>query len=386
MNQQNENSIVEKSGRLTSLDVLRGMAIAGMMVVNNHGPGSEVYTQIEHAPWNGFTFADWVFPTFLFVVGVAMPFSFGRRGSDRSQKMVLYGHILQRTVILFLLGIFLNAISYNNFPFFFPSTVRIPGVLQRIAACYFVASLILLNFKIRGQAAWAVGLVAAYWLMLEFIPVPGYGAGVLRPAGSLEWYVDSHLFSGHTYIYAPTPGFDPEGFMSTIPAIATTLFGVLTGQWLRSNKSQTKKAAWMLAAGLLLGLAGAVLGIWMPINKNLWTSSYTVFMAGIDLVCLAILYWSIDMRGVKRWSTPFVIYGMNAISVYFLSDIVAKLLAIIEWGPSGAAISLRTYIYQNLLLPIVSPVNASLVYAISFMLLMYFIAWIMWRRKWFIKI
>ena len=386
MTQQIENTASEKGGRLVSLDVLRGMAIAGMMMVNNHGPGSEVYTQIEHAPWNGCTFADWVFPTFLFVVGVAMTFSFSRRAHDASQKKALYGHVLKRTAVLFLLGIVLNAISYNNFPFFFPSTVRIPGVLQRIAACYLVVSLILLNCKIRGQAVWAIGLVVAYWLMLELIPVPGYGAGVLQPAGSLEWYVDSHLFKGHTYIYAPTPGFDPEGLVSTIPAIATTLFGALTGQWLRSDKPQKSKANWMLAAGVVLTLVGAVLGIWMPINKNLWTSSYAVFMTGIDLVCFGILYWFIDIRGFKKWAIPFVIYGMNAISVYFLSDIVAKLLAIIEWESSGATISLRSYIYQNLLLQIVSPINASLVYAISFMLLMYLIAWIMWRRKWFIKI
>ncbi|HTY11704.1 MAG TPA: heparan-alpha-glucosaminide N-acetyltransferase domain-containing protein [Bacteroidota bacterium] len=386
MTQQIENTASEKGGRLVSLDVLRGMAIAGMMMVNNHGPGSEVYTQIEHAPWNGCTFADWVFPTFLFVVGVAMTFSFSRRAHDASQKKALYGHVLKRTAVLFLLGIVLNAISYNNFPFFFPSTVRIPGVLQRIAACYLVVSLILLNCKIRGQAVWAIGLVVAYWLMLELIPVPGYGAGVLQPAGSLEWYVDSHLFKGHTYVYAPTPGFDPEGLVSTIPAIATTLFGALTGQWLRSDKPQKSKANWMLAAGVVLTLVGAVLGIWMPINKNLWTSSYAVFMTGIDLVCFGILYWFIDIRGFKKWAIPFVIYGMNAISVYFLSDIVAKLLAIIEWESSGATISLRSYIYQNLLLQIVSPINASLVYAISFMLLMYLIAWIMWRRKWFIKI
>ena len=386
MTQQIENTASEKGGRLVSLDVLRGMAIAGMMMVNNHGPGSEVYTQIEHAPWNGCTFADWVFPTFLFVVGVAMTFSFSRRAHDASQKKALYGHVLKRTAVLFLLGIVLNAISYNNFPFFFPSTVRIPGVLQRIAACYLVVSLILLNCKIRGQAVWAIGLVVAYWLMLELIPVPGYGAGVLQPAGSLEWYVDSHLFKGHTYVYAPTPGFDPEGLVSTIPAIATTLFGALTGQWLRSDKPQKSKANWMLAAGVVLTLVGAVLGIWMPINKNLWTSSYAVFMTGIDLVCFGILYWFIDIRGFKKWAIPFVIYGMNAISVYFLSDIVAKLLKVIEWESSGKSVSLGVYIYQMFFLPVASPIDASLMFAISFMLFMFLIALLMWQRKWFLKV
>jgi predicted acyltransferase len=386
MVQEMEKNLAEKSRRLTSLDVLRGMAIAGMMLVNNHGPGSEVYTQIEHAAWNGCTFADWVFPTFLFVVGVAMTFSFGHRIADPSDRNKLYVHIIQRTAILFLLGIVLNAISYNDFPYFKPATIRIPGVLQRIAVCYLVASLIMLNWKTRGRVYWMIGLLGVYWLMLKLIPVPGYGAGVLEPAGNLAGYVDSSVFRGHTYIYAPAPGFDPEGLLSTIPSIATTLFGVLAGQWLRSEKRPDEKAIWMLTAGALLTLLGAIVGIWLPINKNLWTSSYSVLMAGIDLACLALLYWLIDIKGFKKWSTPFVIYGMNAISVYFLSYIVAKLLKIIEVGFGGGTLSLREYIFQTFFLRISSPINATLLYAISFMLFMYLVAWVMWQRKWFLKI
>ena len=386
MAQETEQKPAEKSRRLLSLDVLRGMAIAGMMVVNNHGPGSEVYTQIEHSPWNGCTFADWVFPTFLFVVGVAITFSFGRRAVSETDKKSLYLHIVRRSVILFVLGVVLNAISYNNFPFFYLSTVRIPGVLQRIAVCYLVTSLILLNFKIRGQAVWTVGFLAAYWLMIKLIPVPGYGAGVMVPAGSLEWFVDSHVFSGHTYIYAPFPGFDPEGLMSTIPAISTTLFGVLAGQLLRSEVKHELKTLWLLGGGALLAIAGLVLDLWLPINKNLWTSSYSVYMSGVDLMCLGILFWLIDVRGYRKWSTPFVIYGMNAISIYCLADVVAKLLVMIQWESGGRALALRSFLYEDVLLRFASPINASLIYAISFMLFMYFIAWIMWQRKWFLKV
>ena len=377
-----EMKVTEKEKRLTSLDVLRGAAIAGMMVVNNHGPGSDIYSQIEHAPWDGWTFADWVFPTFLFVVGVAMTFSFRRRAEGVSDEKKLYAHIFWRSAILFLLGLILNAISYNDYPFFHLATIRIPGVLQRIAVCYLVVSCILLNSGIKGQAYWTIGLLGGYWLMVALIPVPGYGPGVLQPVGSLAWYVDSNLFRGHTYIYAPAPGFDPEGLVSTIPAIATTLFGVLTGHWLLSDKTREEKTAWMLVAGNLLILGGAVLSIWLPINKNLWSTSYTVFMAGLDLACLGVLYWLIDVKGYRKWSVPFVIFGLNAISVYFLAGIIAKLLKIIEIG----TMPLRSYIFEGFFLRIASPINASLLYAIFFMLLMFLIALFMWKRKWVVKI
>jgi len=378
--------VTEKEKRLTSLDVLRGAAIAGMMVVNNHGPGSSVYEQVEHAAWDGWTFADWVFPTFLFVVGVAMTFSFRRRAEGVSGEKKLYAHIFWRSAILFLLGLILNAISYNDYPFFHLATIRIPGVLQRIAVCYLVVSCILLNSGIKGQVYWTLGLLGGYWLMIELIPVPGYGPGVLQPVGSLAWYVDSNLFRGHTYIYAPAPGFDPEGLVSTLPAIATTLFGVLTGHWLLSDKTREEKTVWMLVAGNLLILGGAILGIWMPINKNLWSTSYTVFMAGLDLACLGVLYWLIDVKGYRKWSVPFVVFGLNAISVYFLSGIIGKLLKIIEIGSGGTAMPLRSYIFEGFFLRIASPVNASLLYAISFMLLMFLIALFMWKRKWVVKI
>jgi predicted acyltransferase len=378
--------MAEKENRLTSLDVLRGAAIAGMMVVNNHGPGDEVYEQIEHAAWNGWTFADWVFPTFLFVVGVAMTFSFRRRIESASARKTLYGHILMRSAILFLLGLVLNALSYNDYPYFHPATIRIPGVLQRIALCYLAVSFIMLHSGKKGQMYWILGLLGGYWLMLGLAPVPGYGAGVLQPTGNLAWYLDSSLLNGHTYIYAPAPGFDPEGILSTLPAIATTLFGALAGHWLQSDRSREEKAAWMLVAGNALMLGGAIANIWLPINKNLWTSSYTILMAGLDLVCLGVLYWLIDIKGYRKWSVPLVIYGSNAISVYFLAGIIGKLLKIIDVGSDGNAMPLRTWIFENFYLRIANPMNASLLYATSFMLIMFLIALFMWRRKWFLKV
>jgi predicted acyltransferase len=372
-----------KHERLIALDAFRGATIAGMMLVNNPGSWTNVYRQLEHARWNGWTFTDMIFPSFLFIVGVAMTFSFRSRMQEGSDKTKLYWHIIRRTVIIFLLGVILN-----GFPSYHLATIRIPGVLQRIAICYFIASLIVLNSGIRAQSIWTVSLLALYWMMVKLIPVPGYGAGVMQPVGSLCWYVDSHVFAGHTYAYAPAPGFDPEGIVSTIPSVATVLFGVLTGHWLQSKYTSKEKAMWMFSGGIIFILLGLVLNIWLPINKNMWTSSFSVLMAGWSLLGLSIFYWIIDVKGYKKIAMPFVIYGMNPLTVYFLSGIIAKLYSnVIVWRTqAGQIVSLHDYLFQKFFLPIASPVNASLLFAISFMLLMYLIAWFMWRRKWFLKV
>ncbi len=372
-----------KHERLTSLDAFRGATIAGMMIVNNPGTWSHIYPQLEHAPWSGWTFTDWIFPFFLFIVGVAMTFSFRYRMEAGADKKKLYLQVVRRAVVIFLLGFILA-----GFPYFHLATVRIPGVLQRIAVCYLIASLIVMNSGWKGQVYWVIGLLAGYWLMVKLIPVPGYGAGVMQPTGSLCWYVDSHLLAGHTWGGAPVPGFDPEGIVSTIPAIATTLFGVLTGHWLQSERTKEEKTAWMFVAGNIFLLLGAILDMWLPINKNMWTSSYSIFMAGWALVCLAMLYWLIDVKGYKKWATPLVIYGMNAITVFFLSGFIGRLYTgIIRWQtPDGGTQSLQGWIFQTFFLSIASPINASLLYAICFMLFLFLIAWIMWKKKWFLKV
>ena len=375
--------------RLVSLDAFRGATIAGMILVNDPGDWSYVYPQLRHAAWSGWTFTDWIFPFFLWIVGVAMTFSFARRVEEGGDKKKLMGHVLRRSVIIFALGLFLAA-----FPFgllwghsFSLSTLRIPGVLQRIAICYLVASVIFLTTGVRGQIAWIVGLLAGYWAMLMLIPVPGYGAGFLEPTGNLCWFIDSNLLAGHTWSGAPAPGFDPEGILSTLPAIATTLFGVLTGHWLRTERSKEEKTAWMFVCGNVLLLLGAILDMWLPINKNLWTSSYSVFMAGWALVCLAMFYWLIDVKGYTRWAKPFVIYGMNAIAIYVLAGLLGKTLYLIQITASdGTTQDLKDVIYQNVFVPLASPINASLLFAIAFVLVTYVVAWAMWKKKWFLKV
>jgi predicted acyltransferase len=377
------------SKRLLSLDAFRGATIAGMILVNNPGSWSAIYPQLRHAAWHGWTFTDWIFPFFLWIVGVAMTYSFAKRKEAGDPKGKLILHVARRALTIFALGLFLN-----GFPFgllfgheFSWSTIRIPGVLQRIALCYFLASVIYLYSSTRVQVAWILGLLSGYWLLVKLVPVPGFGAGVLDLQGNLCWWVDSNLLAGHTWRGAPLPGFDPEGIVSTIPAIATTLFGALTGTWLRTDRTKEEKTAWMFVAGNILLLLGAVLDIWMPINKSLWTSSYSVFMAGWALVCLAMFYWLIDVKGYSKWATPFIIYGMNAITVFVLSGLVGKSMGLIRFAQAdGTVLSLQGVIFQSVYLPLASPINASLLYAISFISVMFLVVWFMWKKKWFLKV
>ncbi|MBP1658594.1 MAG: Heparan-alpha-glucosaminide N-acetyltransferase, partial [Bacteroidetes bacterium] len=229
--------------RLISLDAFRGATIAGMILVNNPGTWNAIYPQLRHAAWHGWTFTDFIFPFFLWIVGVAMTLSFARRVEEGADKSQLLLHVFRRALIIFGLGLFLNGfpfglVSTHDFSW---ATIRIPGVLQRIAICYLIASIIFMYTGVKGQIGWVIGLLVSYWLMVKLIPVPGFGTGILEPTGNLCWYIDSQLLAGHTWRGAPVPGFDPEGILSTIPAIATTLLGVLTGHWLRSDRSQGDK-------------------------------------------------------------------------------------------------------------------------------------------------
>ena len=374
--------------RLVSLDAFRGATIAGMLLVNNPGSWSDIYPPLEHAPWHGWTPTDMIFPFFLWIVGVAMTLSFARRieqGADRAQ---LFRHVAVRGAVIFGVGIFLVMFPFGLLPehHFSFAKMRIPGVLQRIGVCYVAAGAIFLGTGWRGQLAWVAGLLLGYWALLRFVPVPGYGAGVLEPTGNLAWWIDSHVLAGHTWSGAPVPGFDPEGILSTVPAIATTLLGALAGQMLR-RWSGVALTARLLGGGVALLALGELMSLVLPINKNLWTSSYAVFMAGWAMVILAIFHWLIDVRGWKRWATPLVIYGTNALAMFVLAGLIGKLFYLIKWtGADGQGATLKARIYQSWFVPLASPVNASLLFALAFVLMFFGFAWIMWRRRWFIKI
>jgi predicted acyltransferase len=374
--------------RLLSLDAYRGATIAGMLLVNNPGSWSDLYPPLAHAPWHGWTPTDMIFPFFLWIVGVAMALSFARRVEQGADRGALFRHVLIRSAIIFGLGLFLAAFPFGSLPAhnFSLEKLRIPGVLQRIGLCYLVAGALFLRTTWKGQLGWVVGLLLGYWALLTLVPVPGYGAGVLEPKGNLAWWIDSNLLAGHTWSGAPAPGFDPEGILSTIPAIATTLLGALAGHLVRTLSGPVLSRR-LVRDGAILLVLGAAWGLVFPINKNLWTSSYTVFMAGWAMVLLGGFHWLIDVRGWRRWATPLVVYGSNALAMFVLAGLVGKLLYLIKWtGADGKAVTLKTWIYQGYFVPLASPVNASLLFALAFVTVFLGIAWALWRRKWFLKI
>jgi predicted acyltransferase len=361
------------SSRLQSLDAFRGATIASMILVNDPGSWQYIYPPLEHAAWNGWTFTDTVFPFFLWIVGVAMTLSFAKRlerGEDRSTCLM---HVLRRSAIIFGLGFVLNFLGTFSF-----ATVRIPGVLQRIAICYLIAGAIFLYTSIRGQVLWLLGLLTVYWLLMALYPVPGFGPGLWTPEGNFAKYIDGLVLSGH--MYSQTKTWDPEGIVSTLPAVATVLFGALAGHLLRSSRSMAEKAAWLMSGGAVLVGVGDVMTIWMPINKNLWTCSYSVFMAGLASLAFGVWYWFVDVQRWREWARPFVVFGMNAIVMFVLSGVLARLLGRVKVN----GVSLGTLLFDSVFARLGSPVNASLYYAIANVLVLYLAAWLLYRRKWFI--
>ncbi len=416
--QSPQTAVPTASGRLMSLDVFRGATIASMMLVNNPGSWSHIYAPLEHAEWHGWTFTDTVFPFFLWIVGVAIPFSIFRRLEQGQSRSQLFWHALRRAAILFGLGLFLASFSYfmdgslgklgfSGWLHNWLTNVRIPGVLQRIALCYLVTMAIFLSTRLRGQVDWIIGLLLAYWALMAFAPFPvnvhgetRWVSGLLEKGDNFSAYVDNLILNGSvigTHVWATAKTWDPEGTVSTIPAIATCLFGVLVGHLLRSQRTPAEKTAWMMVGGALLMWLGLLWDLALPINKSLWTSSYCVFMAGLAMVCLGVYYWLIDVQGWRRWAKPFAIYGMNAITVFVLAGVLGRISLAIKIGDAEHAVALKTWLYSQLCGPfsspdtapvlafLASPKNASLLWALLYVTFLYVVAWGMYRKKWFVK-
>jgi predicted acyltransferase len=366
------------TGRMLSLDAFRGMTIAGMILVNNPGSWEHIYSPLEHAAWHGWTPTDLVFPFFLFIVGVSITLALGRRAETTGSKRDLYVKIVRRTLIIFALGLALTAFPYNDAAGF-----RIPGVLQRIAVCYLFASVIFLNTRWRAQAAVAAALLLAYWAAMKLIPAPGFGAGNLEMEGNLAAYVDRSVLGHHTW----KPLYDPEGILSTVPAIATTLAGVLTGHLLRTRREPMEKAAAMFVAGAACVVAGWVWNYWFPVNKALWTSSYVLLTAGFALQTLAVCYWLIDIKGYRAWAKPFLVFGSNALALYFFSEAFVRVVDYRSFKTAdGGETNLLALIYDRVFAPLASPVNASLMFAVCTVLFWLCVMWILYRRRVFIKV
>ncbi|MBM4176945.1 MAG: DUF5009 domain-containing protein [Ignavibacteria bacterium] len=372
------NSNVQATKRLISLDVFRGITIVGMILVNNPGTWSDVYPALRHAAWHGWTPTDFIFPFFLFIVGVSMTLSFQKRMGKGDDRKKLFMHAFQRSYIIFGLGLFLHLFPYFNF-----TTVRLPGVLQRIAVVYLLASFIYLYSDFKWQVYISLALLLLYWAAMALIPVPGYGMNNLSTEGNLAAYIDNTLLHGHTW----KATWDPEGILSTFPAVVTTMIGIFTGRWIQKEKSHFETVSGMFVAGSFLLVVGVIWDMWFPINKYIWTSSYVIFMGGMALLFLGVCFYLIEIKNIKWWTQPFLVYGMNAIASFFLSSLVAKLMGIIKFtGADGNEISLKGYIFANIFSGISTPINSSLFFALSYILLWYLLMLILYKKKIFIKV
>lgn len=378
------NSSRNMSGRLVSLDLFRGATIAGMILVNNPGNEDAAYWPLKHAEWNGWTPTDLVFPFFLFIVGVSLVFSFASRLKRGDSKSALLLHTIRRSAIIFAIGFAMNLPGL----LLVPPRLRIPGVLQRIALCYLAAAILYLYLNRRSRAVATIALLLGYWILICFLPIPGAGlpgreVPLLDKDANLTAWLDRTLMSGH--LYEGTR--DPEGLLSTLPAIATALLGVFTGEWLRSKSSAQRKAVGMLAFGAAGLILGGVWGVWFPLNKKLWTSSYVLFTAGFALVCLAVSYWATDIKQWRgAWTKPFLIFGANAIAAYTVAYIFEVCVYFLYCQSGGQTMTWHDYIFERFFAPLANPGLASLLYSLTIVLVSFLPIWLMHRKKIFLKV
>jgi predicted acyltransferase len=385
--------------RLLSLDVLRGLTIAGMILVTDPGTYSAVYHPLLHSHWENPSATDMIFPTFLVIVGIAMTFSFAsrlRRGDTRQQ---ILRHVFFRSIVLFALGL-----ALNGFPDYHPATIRIPGILQRIAICYLLGGALYLALSRKEKrdntsrrralliATTIAALLTLYWALVKLVPVPGFGAGRLDSLGNLAAWIDRGVFTiPHLWPYGTTPGygvtFDPEGLLSTLPALATLLFGVLAGEWLLGRASATRKFSVLAIAGACLIVTGLALSPWMPLIKKIWTSTFALFSGGVALLIFSLLYLLLDIKRWRRWTSPALIFGTNAILAFALSTILTTLTDRIRIAAgSGASLTLHEWTYLHAFATWLSRVNASLAYAITIVAINLALIYPLYRRRIFLRL
>jgi len=362
-----------------------------MVLVNNPGTWSAIYSPLAHAEWHGLTPTDLVLPFFLFIVGVSITLGLGKRVEVGGINRDIYLKIFRRALIIFALGLFLTVFPFYNFTkgeWLDVSNVRIMGVLQRIAVCYLVASLIFIRTNWKQQTIIAVALLLIYWALMTLINVPGCEITTFNDkACNLAAYLD-RLILTENHIWKSSKVFDPEGILSTLPAIVTTLAGVLCGHWLRREKNDYERVSALFFFGIVLVAIGWAWSFWFPLNKSLWTSSYVVYTAGLALCFLGFCCWLVDIKGYRRWAKPFVIFGVNALALFVFSGLMAKLFGLIKvaWDAEGKSISLQKWIFDSIFTPLASPINASLMYAVSFILLWLFLMWLLYRKRIYIKV
>lgn len=382
--------IPTQQNRLISLDVYRGLTIAGMLLVTNAGSWDHVYWPLRHADWNGATPTDMIFPSFLFIAGVSLVFSFAARLRRGATTTDLVKHVITRSLLLIVLGLLLN-----GFPDFDWHNVRIPGILQRIGLCNLGTGLLYLALiRTAGQTRRVIGWVAAaivasltvYWALMKLVSVPGFGAGRLDQVGSLEAWIDRALFgTNHLWLYGGQT-WDPEGMLSTIPATCNMLLGIIAGEWLRSARPEGRKLVALAASGAILMLAGWALNPMIPINKKIWTPAFMLLSGGFSLLALALLSWVIDQRGWKKGTTPALIFGSNAILAFALATMLNSLEPKLRFHDAAGKLETTHEAVFNFLGGFLSPNNASLGYALLFVSVNCIVVFLFYRKRIFLKL
>jgi len=384
----------ETKQRLLSLDFFRGLTVAAMILVNNPGSWGHIYAPLEHATWNGCTPTDLVFPFFLWIVGVSIAFAMSSSKAEPAthQKTILKA--IKRGLILYFLGFFLaifgkilNAIINHSELLEAFKTVRILGVLQRIGIVFIISSIVFLKCSTKTLFKLFISILVVYWALMTFVPVPGTGYANLEPETNLAAWID-RLILTESHTWASSKTWDPEGVLSTLPAVGTCIFGILTGIWMkRKDVDNATKVAWLFSAGIFSIILGLVWDLQFPINKALWTSSYVLYAGGLAATALALCYWIIDVQGYKKYTTPFVVYGVNAITVFFLAGLMPRVLGMIKFtNTKGETTNILTWFYETCYTPYFSPINASLIWAISYVLGFYILLYWMYRKNIIIKV
>lgn len=373
--------------RLLSLDFFRGATVAAMILVNNPGDWGSVYAPLRHAEWNGCTPTDLIFPFFLFIVGVSIAYAMGSKKTDAASHGKIILKALKRALILFGLGLFLSLYpKVFTEPIAAFQGVRIPGVLQRIAVVFLISSVIFLKNSERNIFRILIALLAVYWLLMTFVPVPGVGYANLEKETNLGAWLDRTILT-EAHLWKAAKTWDPEGILSTMPAVATGLFGVLVGVYLkRKDVDAATKISWLFCTGTAAVALGLLWDLQFPINKALWTSSFVLYTGGLATIILSFCYWIIDVQQYNRFTKPFVVYGINAITVFFLSGLIPRTLRMFTVkAADGSEMNLQAWMYSGFE-SWLSPINASLAWAIAFILFWLLILWVMYKKKIIIKV
>jgi predicted acyltransferase len=397
--------------RLVSLDVFRGLTVAGMLLVNDPGTWSAIYPPLRHAEWHGWTPTDLIFPFFLFIVGITTQLSISARRARGDDEGAIRRQIFRRAGLIFLFGLLINGFPFftwgdvpgNAEPTFIDRIIdrlqdwRIMGVLQRIALAYLVSALIATRARIQTQVIVTAALLIGYWLIMTVLPVPGTngtpGALLLdRPETTMAAWWDRFLldwrrFGGGNHLWSGSVTWDPEGFLSTMGAVGTAMLGNMVGRWIGQQKPLVERIAGMFAAGAIAMMVGLMWNWVFPINKGIWTSSYVLFAAGMATVALATIMWLVDLQNRRGWTKPFVVYGMNPMVAFVGSAVMARLIySILRVDHNGQSVSLQSWIYQTGFASWLSPMNASLAFAVAFVTFWYAILALLYRRNIFFRV